>query len=665
MKIKSLLLATITMISLGSISFSETSQVKLPKMDPSIGQYAYFRDKLPEDAIAYIRIAHPVVQHFSAKNRSNDKALLQKESVNALQSFRAVLADEAKLTAQIKKLGLQFSEENLQKISAASAIFYHHLNGPIEGIILDKSRAFSLMAQGLISIPVNINSIEALNQLLADNPFAPSPLQFNAEGFAIDDMASFYFSPKAKRIIVLIGLEQNNHAKLQDRLASLKLQKNHEMYAYENQIDLTGQSTFAWIDLRHKGGILSAVELENPIAYAYLKEIDGFALGEGTNHDQQGQLKLAVKTNAEKLIGLDLQKQNDFNFKTAGAPLGAVIVPTPSLSMIKKMIESYVIASTPKYPPLSELEKTEVTESIYQSLLKEWEANAGFDLTEVLSFLGPNVTFYYDDLGIHTVVSLQDKKQFYRWLKKQDEMGILHYNHHKGIHHLSLQNPLLKFLQDKPLTTPDQAGLAMAYPFINEYIANTYKVRVLDANWHLYWSDEQDSIRISGLPQIVEEEDKFGKLRFDKWLTDKQGIDPKQVLFAATLDWKNADRNWYYNYLQFLQNSADILGTQFDVRKMPRADQLDFADSSRLGLQVTASDQFLTLSVDYGASESTGFIGSFFMPMMAAPFIGLIESFSLNDALIDDTSTEIDVEIEIDTEPMNIEKHDTDKAVKP
>lgn len=647
MRVKSVVLATLALVSTWNISFAETSQVKLPKIDSSIGQYAYLRDKLPEEAIAYIRIAHPVVQHFSAKNRTNDKALLHKNSVNALKEFREVLADETKLTAQIQQLGLQFSKENLQKISYLSSILYHYLNGPIEGVVFDPSRSFSIMAKGLISIPVNIDSIDTLNKILTDNPLAPSPLQFNEEGFAAQEARYFYFEPQDQRIIAMIGLEASDLPKIKNFLTSLKHQKNHEMYAYENQIDLTGQSTFAWIDLRNKGGVLSAVELESPAAYSFIKEIQGFALGEGTNNDKQGQLKFIIKTNSEKLLGLDPERKNNFSFKTTGEPLGAVILPTPSLSMIKKAIESYILVSAPKQLTISDAEKTAKTNEIYQELLKEWKSNVGFDLTEVLDFLGPNMTFYYDDLGMHTVVSLHHKQQFYAWLKQQDEKGTLRYQKSKGMHHLSLRNPFLKFLQQESLTKPDQAGLAIAYPFINEYIANVYKVRVLDANWHLYWSDEHDSIRISGLPQIVEEEDKFGKSRFDKWLTEKQGVDSQNVLFAATLDWKNADRYWYYNYLQFLQNSADILGTKFDVTKMPRADQLDFAESSRLGIQVTASDKFLTLSVDYGANDNTGFIGSFFMPVMATPFIGIAESIFINNK---EEKVEIEIEGEIDIE---------------
>lgn len=656
MNLKPIICAALTMLATWTIGSAETSQVKLPKIDASIGQYAYLRDKLPEGTIAYIRVSHPMIRFFSAKNRTNDEALQHKGSVNALKEFRAVLGNENQLTTQLQKLGLKFSEENLKIINYTSEMLYQHLNGPIETVVLSESQTFSLMAKGLVVIPVNVQSVDELNTILAKNPLNKQLLQLDDNGYGTLEIGTFYFSPKERRLFIALGLEPTSLEMMQQRLANLKMQKQHPMYAFENQIDLTGQSNFIWVDLRNKENLLPMAQ-DSPAGYSILKLIDGVAVGDGTNDAAQGQLKLVVKTDSEQLLGLDSKLKNDFSFKTVGAPRGAVILPIPSLSMIQKMLETATLAAIedPFVTEMSSEEKAEIVEKLYQDFQAEWVKHLGFDFTDILAFLGPNMTIYYDDLGFHSVVSIHNKRAFYDWLTQKDQEGILTYRQHRKTHHVILQNPLLKLLQKEHLTNPEHAGLAIAYPYINEYAANIYGVRALDLNWHFYWSDEGDYIRLSALPQIVEEENKLGSERFDRWLSKKQGINSDHVLFAATIDWPNADRRWYYNYLQFLQNSADILGTSFDITKMPRADQLSFADSSRLGIQMTADREYLTFSLDYGSDNNSGFLSSILFPSMIAPFMGAIESTSSNREVEElesdinlDSDLDIEAEIEVD-----------------
>ena len=655
MRIKSLLLATITAACFWNMSFAETSQVIPPKIDRSIGQHAYLRDKLPEETIAYIRISHPFMQMFSAKNRTNNKALQHQESVKALQNFREVLGNEALLTAQIQKLGLNFSEDNLRIINYIAEVLYQRLNGPFEGMVFNKNREISLSAEGVFSIPVNIESVAGFNEILAKNPLQQNLLQLDHNGFGVLEMGTFYFSPKEQKLFIAVGLKQSDLGQMKALLNGLKTERTHEMYAYENQIDITGQGNFFWVDLRNQQGMLSTM-IDGQPDLTFLRSIQGIAAGSGTNHHQQGQVKLIVKTDPQEFWGIGLQKKKDFSFKTVGVPKGAVILPIPTVEMIKKMIESYITTSLPGYmlDSISSAEKAESADNIYQKFQQEWIKVLGFDFEEILAFLGTNITFYYDDLGLHSVIAIHDKKALYQWLAQKNHEGVLHYSKDRKIHHITIQNPLLKLIQQEDLSKPEQAGIAVAYPFINEYVANIYGMRALDLNWHLYFGDDDDYIRLSALPQIVEEENKLGNERFDRWLTKNQGINSENVFFAATIDWKNADRYWYYNYLQFLQNSADLLGTSFDVTKMPRADQMSFADSSRLGMQVTTDKEFISFSLDYGSEPNSGFMSSLFLPAMMAPLAAIFDT-PTKDAFAEYDEEIFNEESEMDNRDENFE----------
>ncbi|MHC5225382.1 hypothetical protein [Ignatzschineria sp. LJL83] len=633
MKIKLLALASFTLLSVLPMGFAGDfgvkSLVKVPKIDASIGEYAYLRDRLPQDTIAYVRLANPVSQFFSPKNRTNDEALTEKVSINALKEYREVIGNEVVLRERIQSLGLNFSEENLNTITLGASLLYKVLNGPIEVAALSEDGTYSLLAKGLISIPVNIASIEALNSILQDDFFSQmkEPLQFNKEGFAATENAVFYFAPKTKRIMVKVGLNPGSFEDFKKEIQALKVQKNHEMYAFENQIDLTGQNNFLWMDLRNKSGLIEAAGASHPI-YPYAKEINGFAMGDGTNDIKQGQMKFVIQADTEKLLGINPKAHNDFSFKTVGTPKGAVLLPTPTEATVHRMIELYLIGKI-KPSFASEYSPSYIVQQrneIYSEFTEKWQEKVGFSFTEMMNLLGPNMTIYYDDIGAHTVISIRDKKKFYQWLEAKNSEGVLSYKKHQKMHHLSIQNPLLKMVQQEDILNNDEVVSAViAYPFVNEMLASSYGVRMLDLNFHFYWSDEEDYIRISQLPQIVEEEQKFGKEKFSQWLTKKQGINSENILLAATMDWKNVDRNWYYNYLQVLQNNADVLGTKFDVAKMPRADQLGFADSSRIGFQVSADQEFLSISLDYGSEA--GFLNSISMPVLGSAVIeSLIKS---------------------------------------
>lgn len=630
---------TLVGLATANVSYAEKSKVKPPKIDQSVGQYAYLRDKLPDNAVAYLRVAQPVVHFFSAKNRTNDQALQHRESVKALESFRAVLGDQALLTAQLEKIGFSLDQYNQEMIHYLATWLYRDLNGPIEAMVVDKGHSISAMSQGLIIVPVAIDSVAKLNQILADNPINPDLVQLNAQGFGTYEQASFYFNAEEQRLFVMMGVAPISFEVMQTQIAKLKHQREHEMYTFENQIDLTGQSNFLWLDLRNKAGILSA-PIGNMAVMELLQQVEGVALGEGTNEDAQGQMKIIVKGNMNTLLALDPKRKNDFNFETVEAPLGAVILPIPTQAMVEKALYTSLASQMPAYL----VDETVVADfqaeakSLYQNIQAKLSTELGFDPMPLLNALGPTMTLYYDDLGPHAIIGLRDKKPFYQWLNTQNEAGLVQYDQKGKMHHLVMQNPLIPLLVDKMSQDPKEDLTPLVfYPFINEYVANSYGVRALDLNWHFYWTEEGDYIRINRLPQMVMEEDRLGNEKFGKWLERSQGIKPQEVLFAGTMNIKNGDRNWYYNYLQFLQNSADVLGIEFDVNRMPRADQFDFAESSRVGLQLSANDQFLYLSLDYGADPSTSIMSTLLFTgssiFISGMLAGFLEQFPIYESI--------------------------------
>ena len=58
---------------------------------------------------------------------------------------------------------------------------------------------------------------------------------------------------------------------------------------------------------------------------------------------------------------------------------------------------------------------------------------------------------------------------------------------------------------------------------------------------------------------------------------------------------------------------------------MPRADQLGFADSSRIGIQVSADQEFISMSLDYGSGARGEFLTSFLMPIYGATLIETLQ----------------------------------------
>src|SRR5699024_11585235 len=121
---------------------------------------------------------------------------------------------------------------------------------------------------------------------------------------------------------------------------------------------------------------------------------------------------------------------------------------------------------------ISRGEKVDSADNIYKAFEEELIKVLGFYFEEILAFLGTNITFYYDDLGLHSVIAIHDKKVLYQWLAQKNHEGVLRYSKDRKIHHITSQNPLLKLIQQEDLSKPEQAGIAVAYTFINEYVAN-------------------------------------------------------------------------------------------------------------------------------------------------------------------------------------------------
>src|SRR5699024_10178789 len=133
---------------------------------------------------------------------------------------------------------------------------------------------------------------------------------------------------------------------------------------------------------------------------------------------------------------------------------------------------------------------------------------------------------YEDETGSNFAIGVQNKEAFQQLIKQLESKDYATHTVNRGIHELKLKNPLLDLMQKLSKTDPHpdvMSNTALQYgrlqPWFAEMISAVYGVRAWDANFYLYWNEEQNWIVLNTLPYSLAERNK-AKVSVAKWLED-------------------------------------------------------------------------------------------------------------------------------------------------
>ena len=605
-------------LSFSALTFAvaQQSEVKVPKLDKKISREAFLRDKLTDNTVGYVRLPTQFGMAFNIKNKASDKVMTNDVNERMMLHLKKVLQDPSLVNEALKQhLSVPLEQLPLD-LGQLTSLIYTAVDGPIEIMATDMNKMISPATQALIVVPVQFSSAKELDEALVKLLKQDIGIK-NQNGFySFPPVASMYLDAKEKRLFISIAQKAQSEVQLKQTVDALKSTKEHRMYAYENQIDLTGQNFFVWADVTGSRDMIAMLaQKDAPTAAEFIQNTEGLAFGVGTTANQQGQAKFITKTNTQKIVALKDFAQ-PLDFKTVGKPQSLAVVALPSKQTVIELLKKNKV----------------VDDAQLQEFAKQSEARLSFNVLDLLDIMGPQAVAYEDETGSNFAIGVQNKEAFQQLIKQLESKDYATHTVNKGIHELKLKNPLLDLMQKLSKTDPHpdvMTNTALQYgmlqPWFAEMISAIYGVRAWDANFYLYWNEEQNWIVLNTLPYSLAERNK-AKVSVAKWLED-QGIRSSGLLLSYTAEMKGAEEAWYRDYVKFMRNNYDLLGQKFDPFSMPSPSSMKFNPTSRVGLHTAMDKEWFVVSLDYDISPFYGY--SMFAGQGAVGLVGMMSSFAL------------------------------------
>jgi Tfp pilus assembly major pilin PilA len=536
-----------------SVTASSTAKVDAVLANQHVAAPAWLAERLPDDAIAYLRIPSPWGLVAAPDGRALDPLLASAAHVKAIDAIKTAFANDP----TIARTGWQ----------PLVRFFLDDLASPLEVAALGMNKVASPATNALITFKVRYTNVDELNKAvtaLATIPSVQLQATFDANGDAqlnVGGKPAFaHFDAADQRVMVLAGMSANA-TELADQIKKLTPHA-HAMRASESRIDQSGQGFFLWLSIESLRPMAS-MALSAPdkkFANDIVTQTRSVALGWGTVNGK-GRVSLLLDAPGAKLLRYLPRSAKQTTVASSGEPHWVVALSLPTAEEFAQIQQ----AVGDDFGAQAAQSMTDALDKIKDYL--------GFDAKDLLAALGPELATVGDDAGTYTAVRLRDAVKF---------------------------NALIDQLVAKfrlPYQTRDVAGIKIHYLTVPSFGAsspndqNTFLNLFLRLNRHYYWIESDGNLLFADIPQtLIDYHTAKSHQPVGAWLTQRQGLDDKQSLLSLSTRTQNTQRALYSVYLQGLQALADISGAQIDLFAMPTPDQIALPRDGALGMQVHASN---------------------------------------------------------------------------
>ena len=570
----------------------QPDEAALSRAREALSQPAWLHDHLPATTVGYVRIASPWGMLGAAPSgRPLDAVMSSAPNLQAIASLREAIGKDATL-------------------ADAGATPYllallTDLRSPIEAAMIDPIGTPSPNTQVLLTMRLAQNSVAALNarfaQFAAPALRLAAPLDSHGDGRLAIGMP-LHFDAASGRLFVLAGRQPAQPAQLDSLVAGLASAAPDSpvaraMAAQEQQIDQSGQGTFAWISLRGLGGVAaSAIPAQTfgTLPGDLVAKSDSVAFGAGTV-DGRGRLRLVLHAPQSRLLGYLAPARFAPDFKVAGQPRWVANYALPSAAQFKAFDDN--LALDFGADRATALRRGEA----------QLQQKFGFSLAQLSQWIGPELIGFEDDAGVYTAVRVNDRGALYEHLQALAERQHGSYRVQKmdgaEIHALDLGHAALPAL---PGRNPRQQAWATL---------------VARFGTHLYWVEDGDFLIFAKVPQALADRASASlDTSLDAWLKTQSWQGQANLLGFTTVS-HDAQRHAYYGYLQLLQILGDFSGQSIDLMALPAAHALKLPRLGVAGMSlgVTADDLSINMTYEQQPLEMlTGSSGNGSMAAVAA-----------------------------------------------
>ena len=559
---------------------------ELPVREP------WLREHLPEDALIYLRLPHPLGFFAIPKGNAMDSALRNTANIKSIQKIQSALIENV-----IEHVP-GFEEAYVRD-------FAKQLQSPVEFALM-----LSPTPSVLISLSLSVDSAEAFSNMIDGVSIGGAPLTLleplDDDGFGqilgLPVPASVHFDAASGRMLLQAGPSVAIEP-FATQFAALQPATSHAMHAMEQQIDSSGYGWLFWVDA--ESAVPAATMFMDPEQVIQLQEtgldkLRAAAFGWGTANEK-GRLSVIVDMPRDGERQFLPYVNNKVSATSVGEPDALVVLSIPTADEFMR-IESLVLESLP------EESRSEWLNS------KEAVAEAsGIRIENVLNAIGPEIVGIFDQAGDYAAIRLRDPKLFEEFVEQvaaiSGSVPVAH--RHKGhtFYHWSISDEIESLGAD----SAEQYG---PLAFILS--------RRQD---HVHWYRDGEFLYLASVPQpLIDRVDAGADTDLAAWLRDKQKLNLSTSVLAATGSSNKLPRRLYYLYLETLQALADISEADFDVWSMPTAAQVGLPDKGALGLSVNLGDPYLSLELMF---ENNPFESLFSGDMTSVAAIGIIAAIAI------------------------------------
>ncbi|OQW94925.1 MAG: hypothetical protein BWK79_04220 [Beggiatoa sp. IS2] len=534
----------------------------------SLSEPATLREKIPADALGYVRIPNP--WDFLASPTLTDKGIQQ-----SLQSA----------------IGQNVFKKIETVTNPTVTLLLSHLRSPLEvTFLLPQANSPIPLANVLTFAKLDLDSLKDVNELLKEisknTPSLKVVSEFSQAGYAalvFEPLFIFlYYDTSSKGLYILAGPAANQET-FERNLQQLVTVEKHPMYELENKIDTSHQGLFQWINLQK---ILTFFQATIPAAEAKILQkwgffnIRGLASGWGTR-EGKGRLQLILDAPKAGYRELLPHIRNTLSLTAAGKPDTLLALALPALDLLKSVEKVLAKEINPE-----SLKK-------YQHFKETFVKTMGVSIEDVFGAFGPEILVFSDEVGEFLAIKVADSSKMQKVLDALVQKFKLEHEiktvDDKQIHHLAI--PLIKF-QELPKDFSGAEGDAQ----IAEVEKKVFFQLITRLKNHYYWVEDAGYLVMAHVPQLLLDRQRHPQpVKIQEWLaqTQRQSMESSLLFFSTSLT--EMPRYLYYAYLDILNILNDLSDAKVDLFTLPTAKDLNLPKEGTYGMQLDVAESSLSL----------------------------------------------------------------------
>lgn len=571
-----------------------------------IARTAELRARLPENTYAYVRI--PSLWNYARPDgRPLDVALSTQVHADLIAQLKRAVSEDP----LIEKAGARPMAQLLLMDWA----------GPVEIAFVDAAGYPSLASLILVSIPLALDSVDALNARLAalssTAPLLAKPLDAQGRGrFAEQTMPNaLHFDAAARRLYLLSGFGADAK-KLDEFVATGERAAPASMTELERGIDPLGNGAFAWMDMsRARAMFFPATPDALAVNRDFVDHLDAVAAGWGTVNEH-GRLRFAVRAPKARWLSYLAAEPGPAALTARGDTRYALTMNLPTHAQIQQFINDIGA----NFGAQAAVDYAEVMAKTGVLQLDAWRA--------LLETMGPDVLLFNDAAGSYVAAHIRDWSAYRTALTRFAE-GVKSPVRELTIEGVAVKSMLVpswtslgldSMAEQAAEGSPERAAQEQASAWLRLYGRT---------GTHLYWVEDGNYVLYAAVPQALVDRHRGATDKpLKEWLA-AHGQDLNDTVMSLTYATEDVHRAMYYTYLGVLDTLADLVGAQIDITAMPSASALQLPREGTFGLALRASTEQLSLDLDYEQSPLEGFSTSQAGAITTVAMVGILAGIAV------------------------------------